>query len=63
MSPQPQIYPLLAKLGVDSHTDYCWMKLRMATAFPESSYDAVRRDVASKWDEKESELRNQAKKR
>eukprot|EP01048_Picozoa_sp_COSAG05_P004456 COSAG05_NODE_240_length_13119_cov_122.275806_5_plen_231_part_00 len=28
MSPQPDIFGLIPKLGIDSHTDYCWMKLR-----------------------------------
>eukprot|EP01052_Picozoa_sp_SAG31_P043399 SAG31_NODE_7215_length_1753_cov_1.231560_2_plen_400_part_01 len=58
MSPQPKIYPLLDRLGVDSHTDYCWMKLRMAQQFPETPYDEVRRHVSAKWDERELSLLN-----
>jgi hypothetical protein len=28
------LYPSLGKMGIDSTTDYCWMKLGLAKKFP-----------------------------
>jgi hypothetical protein len=58
MSLQPSQYPLLPKLGVDSHTDYCWFKLAgMASVFPETPYDSILNKISATWDERESDLK------
>lgn len=58
MTPQVSLYPMLSKMGIDSHTDYCWMKLGMAKQFPETPYADVLNGVVDKWDQREVELRN-----
>ena len=58
MTPQASLYPSLGKMGIDSTTDYCWMKLRMANQFPETPYADVLNGIVQKWDEREAELSN-----
>lgn len=58
MSVQPGQFQLLPKLGIDSHTDYCWMKLRMANQFPETAYAYIMENITSKWDERENDLKD-----
>jgi len=44
------LYPSLGKMGIDSTTDYCWMKLGLAKKFPGALQEKTLRRLPVKSD-------------